>query len=128
MKILITLICMLIFGQTIKAQTGPSLSDKNKDSLDQVAAKQKLELKEKMAKVSLQGFVIKASENTFGYSIYMDGQLFIEQKTIPGQAGNKAFLNSNQAQKCLDKVISKIKEGEMPPSLTNAELIEIQKD
>ena len=58
----------------------------------------------------------------FGYYVFVDGKLMIEQKTIPGLAGNKGFASETDAKKVTELVIQKMKEGEMPPTVSNEDL------
>lgn len=74
--------------------------------------------------------IIDAEDNTHGYDIYSDGQLMIHQPSKPGMAGNRGFDTKQAASKMAALVISKIKKGEMPPTVTKEEmeLIEIDKN
>lgn len=62
--------------------------------------------------------IIASADHTFGYDIYNAGKLMIHQPSIPGIAGNKGFKTKEDAGKVAALVISKIKKGEIPPSLT----------
>ena len=74
------------------------------------------------AKTQFQYFIIKADSSSFGYSIYADGNLYIQQNTIPSVAGTKGFNDTNSAAKTAQLVIKKIKQGEMPPVITTKDL------
>ena len=63
-----------------------------------------------------------ALENTFGYEIWIDGQKTVVQSTIPSVPGNKGFATEEKARKVADLVVSKIKNNQMPPSITPKEL------
>lgn len=76
----------------------------------------------KAAAAQFQYFIIKAESNTYGYSIYADGNLYIEQHTIPGIAGTTGFRDTASAGKTALLVIKKIKNGEMPPTITIEDL------
>ena len=67
-------------------------------------------------------FVIHAPDNKFGYTIFVDGQLYIEQKNIPAIDGNAGFTSKEDAEKIAELVISKMRNGEIPPTVTIAEL------
>jgi len=58
----------------------------------------------------------------FGYQIYIDDNLYINQAHLPGLPGLKAFNTSEQAQKAGDFVCYKIRNNIMPPTVTKAEL------
>jgi hypothetical protein len=66
--------------------------------------------------------VIPAEDGTFGYEIQQNGRPMIKQITIPGQPGNKGFAAKADAAKVAELMITKLKLGEMPPSVTPEEL------
>jgi hypothetical protein len=72
--------------------------------------------------------IIPAEGNTYGYNIYTDGQMMIHQPTKPGMSGNRGFDTKEAASKVAVLVISKIKKGEMPPTVTKEEMERIEKD
>jgi hypothetical protein len=112
---------MLTAGQALSQ--GPAATGAlNTDSLKKVAVEIKKANQEKAAKTTFQYFIIKADSATYGYSIYADGQLYIWQTNIPGMPGAKGFATEALATKCAGLVIQKMKEGEIPPSLTEEEL------
>jgi hypothetical protein len=76
----------------------------------------------KAALIRFQYFVIKADSNTYGYRIYADGNLYIEQRSIPSLTGNMGFPDTASAARIARLVIQKIKQGESPPSITPNEL------
>jgi hypothetical protein len=94
----------------------------NTDSLKRELAKQKKVTAKKFSKVQLRYMIINASDGTFGYYIFADGQMLIEQKSIPGVSGNKGFVSKEEAQRTAGFVIKKIKSGEMPPTVSVKEL------
>jgi hypothetical protein len=73
-----------------------------------------------------QYFIIKADSSSYGYSIYANGCLFIRQNTIPAVAGTRGFADTATAAATARLVIQKIKQGEMPPSITIDELKKIK--
>lgn len=66
--------------------------------------------------------IIDAPGKTYGYDIYADGKLMIHQNSIPGMPGNKGFSKKTDAEKVAQLVTSKIKKGEMPPTVTPEEM------
>lgn len=66
--------------------------------------------------------IIKAANSSFCYDIYADGRIMIHQPSIPGMPGNEGFKTQQQAISVAKLVISKIKKGEMPPSVTIEEM------
>lgn len=66
--------------------------------------------------------IINSENNTYGYEISIDNQLSISQTSIPGQPGNKGFSTKYKAEKTAKYIVNKIKNGIMPPTITQAEL------
>lgn len=72
-------------------------------------------------------YVIKSCiNNTWGYDILVDNQLMIHQPTIPGMHGNEGFKTKGGTEKVAKLVISKMKKGEMPPTVTIDEMKKIK--
>jgi len=66
--------------------------------------------------------IIPAANNTFCYDVLVDGKILIHQPSKPGLPGNEGFKTKQDAEKVAKLIISKIKKGEMPPSVTTDEL------
>lgn len=69
--------------------------------------------------------IIPAANKTWCYDILADGKMMIHQPSAPGLPGNEGFKTKAAAQKVADLVIQKIKNGEMPPSITKEEMQKI---
>jgi hypothetical protein len=69
--------------------------------------------------------VIDAPKHTFGYSIFTNGKLLIRQLSIPALPGETGFSTKQKASAVAKLVIKKIKNGEMPPTITEAEMKKI---
>ncbi len=68
-------------------------------------------------------FETTGSEITgYGYTVMVDNRILINQPTIPGQSGNKGFDTKEKASKVAQLVIDKIKNNQMPPSVSKKEL------
>ncbi len=80
----------------------------------------------KAAEAQIRYFIIKADSNRFGYGIYLNGELFIQQTIVPAMGGNKGFTDTATAGKTAQLVIQKLKEGEMPPTITIDDLKKIK--
>lgn len=63
-----------------------------------------------------------ATEKGFGYKIYIDSQLYVDQPTIPAVAGNKGFETDIDAEKVAKLAIDKIRQGIIPPTISIEEL------
>ena|SRR6516225_10939288 len=74
--------------------------------------------------VYLQAKPIK-SQYGWGYEIIADGQVYIHQEFIPALSGKKGFESRDQAIVVANKVIAKIRNKEVPPTLTIQELQEL---
>jgi len=70
--------------------------------------------------------IIKVVNNTYCYNIFSNGVLLIHQTSIPGISGTEGFKKKSAAEKVAKLVISKIEKGEMPPSISIAELKQLK--
>ena len=52
----------------------------------------------------------------------MDGKLFIRQPSVPSLPGNRGFSTQAKARKAAQLMVDKIRNGQMPPSLTKEEM------
>jgi hypothetical protein len=66
--------------------------------------------------------IIPSTNQTFGYQIFMQDKLMIEQPTIPGIPSGNGFVNAKQATLVAKKVIQKLKKGIFPPQISSEEL------
>ncbi len=66
--------------------------------------------------------IIPAANNTWCYDILMEGRLYIHQPSAPGLPGLEGFKTQEAAARVAQLVISKMKKGEMPPSVTMEEM------
>ncbi len=69
--------------------------------------------------------IIDAPDGTFGYDILMDGRVIIHQPNIPGMPGLKGFINKEDAANVAKLVMGKLKNNQMPPTVTTDELDKI---
>jgi hypothetical protein len=66
--------------------------------------------------------IINGVENTFGYAIYADGKLKIQQPSIPAMPGNRGFATRADAEKVAQLAIKKMEKGESLPTISMEEL------
>ena len=92
------------------------------DSLVQELKKQKEDLAKRMSAAQSTYYIIKVPDAKFGYTIFIDGQMYIEQKSIPALEGTQGFDTKEHAEKIAKLVVEKIKQGEMPPAISVEEL------
>jgi len=78
-----------------------------------------------MKQKQIEYFIIKVPGGQYGYYIMVDGGMYIEQKTIPAISGNKGFATKEEAEKIAKLVVTKILEGELPPTISVEELKEM---
>ena len=66
--------------------------------------------------------IIDAPKHTYGYDVFADGRLMIHQASVPALPGNEGFKTKEGAIKVALLVIDKIKQGEMPPTVSIDEM------
>ena len=66
--------------------------------------------------------LISGINKTWGYDILVENKVKIHQPNIPGLPGNEGFKTKEGAEKVAKMVITKMKAGEMPPTITNEEM------
>ena len=89
---------------------------------DSMLLEQKNQLAREYGQKKIEYFIINVPNDQFGYYIMIDGQMYIEQKTIPAIEGNQGFKTREDAEKIAKLVIQKIRSGEIPPDVTVEEL------
>ena len=67
-------------------------------------------------------YVVFETEHGYGYKIYIDGKLSINQPNIPALQGMAGFDSEADASKIAELAVSKIKKGIMPPTISLEEL------
>lgn len=80
------------------------------------------------AQASYRYQLIEAPEKTFGYDIFRNDAMVIHQPHIPGMPGVRGFQREDQARKAADLMIEKMKNNEMPPTLSEADIADILKN
>ena len=113
------LVCSFLFtADTAIAQENKATAAGKNPELQFPAAAQ-------FANSKLTSKIIPAANETWCYDILADGRTMIHQPSVPGLPGNEGFKTRAAAQKVADLVIQKIKNGEMPPSITKAAMQQI---
>ena len=74
----------------------------------------------------IKAVIIPAEGNTFGYDIYVYGSVMVHQPSRPGPPGNAGFATEEDARKVAELVIQKIRNNELPPTVTIEELRELE--
>jgi hypothetical protein len=101
-------------------------ANKNRDSLKKASVYQKKQLVTAYAAKEIKWLITKVANGQFGYYIFCDGQLIIDQKNIPGIPGNNGFKTIEDATKTAKLAIVKIKQGNIPPTITKKELLNLK--
>lgn len=70
--------------------------------------------------------ITEAKSKTWGYQIYSNRTLIIDQTVVPCIQGDKGFKNKESAKKVATFVIRKIRNGIIPPTITLKELQELK--
>jgi hypothetical protein len=66
--------------------------------------------------------IIPSTNNTFGYDILLHGRPLVHQSNIPGLPGNEGFSTKQRVQTVAEFVVKKIRNNEMPPTVTIEDL------
>lgn len=66
--------------------------------------------------------VIENAEFGWGYQLFKDGKLMIDQKHIPAIQGEKGFSSKEKAEITGNYILRKIKNGDFPPTVSVQEL------
>ena len=69
--------------------------------------------------------ITDAPNQTYGYDVFADGKLMIQQTSVPGLPGHGGFRTKEDATKVALLVIRKIKKGEMPPTISTDEMTKL---
>lgn len=115
--------CQLFFLQVHAQQDRHTLpGHENMDSVKKAMALQKKALAKQYANTTITYMITNSSNHQFGYYIFCNGQMLIDQKTIPAIPGNNGFVTKDEAKAVATLAIKKIKQGEMPPTISVTEL------
>ena len=87
-------------------------------SAEEGAGKEVKEQKNPYTKAELTIKIIPSANKTFGYEILLYGKPLVHQASIPGLPGNEGFTTKEAAQTVADFVVKKIRNNEMPPTVT----------
>ena len=91
-------------------------------SADAPAGKTVKEQKNPYANAEITIKIIPAANNTYGYDILLYGRPLVHQPNIPGLPGNDGFSTKERAQTVAEFVVKKIRNNEMPPTVTIEDL------
>lgn len=117
---LLTLLCAALISSAQLAHTEGRQAQEQKRTATQTP---QLQAK---PNATLTYVITDAPNGTFGYDILNDGKLFVRQQNIPGQPGNKGCATKEEAERLAALVITKVKKGEMPPTVMKEDLDELK--
>ena len=88
------------------------------------------EEKSEVENVKKSPYKVKTVQNSlgWGYEVWKDGALIINQTHIPAIQGLRAFTSQEQAQKAVDIIKTKLDKGIFPPTISIDELRSIGVD
>ena len=72
--------------------------------------------------IKLQTF---KSDTGWGYNILIDDKIYVHQPHIPAIPGNRGFKSQEKALFVGNAVLTKVKNGIIPPSLTKEEVMNL---
>ena len=83
-----------------------------------------MEEKIEVENVKKSPYEVKTVQNSlgWGYEVWKDGALIINQTHIPAIQGLRAFASQEQAQKAVDIIKIKLDKGIFPPTISIDEL------
>jgi hypothetical protein len=112
---LTSIVCFTFF--VAACHTGTSISKKD------ISAAQEANQRDNLyTNAEIATRIIPSVNNTFGYNILLYGRPFVHQPNIPGLPGNEGFITRERAQAVADLVVKKIRNNEMPPTVTMEDL------
>jgi hypothetical protein len=91
-------------------------------SADEAAGKGLKQQKNPYANAELTIKIIPSANKTFGYDILLYGRPLVHQPNIPGLPGIEGFTTEERAQTVAEFVVKKIRNSEMPPTMTTEDL------
>jgi ABC-type transport system involved in multi-copper enzyme maturation permease subunit len=72
------------------------------------------------AEITIQ--IIPSANNTFGYDILLYKRVLVHQPNMPVLLGNEGFSTKEKAQTVAEFVVKKIRNNQMPPTVTMEDL------
>jgi hypothetical protein len=97
---------------TVACHTGTSLTS-NAPSVQEIKQQEN-----PYTNAEISTKIIPSVNNTFGYDILLYGRTFVHQPNIPGLPGNEGFATQERAQTVAEFVAKKIRNNEVPPTVT----------
>jgi hypothetical protein len=121
--VIVTLYCSHGHAQVNIPAHGDQLKQ---DSVQLELINQQKAIAERFSNIQVFSMVCKTKNGMYGYYIFADGQMLIEQNTVPGLQGNQGFISIAEAERTAVFAIGKLKAGVMPPTITVEELKQLK--
>lgn len=67
-------------------------------------------------------YVIFQAGGGYGYDVFVHDSKIIHQPSMPAMQGNQPFESEYHAKKTAELVLSKMRNGQFPPSITRKEM------
>ena len=122
LKLTMAVLCMLFL---VTSLPGTSLSADETTGKQEVKPEAKPEVQPETkqqenpyAKADITIKILPSANNTFGYDILLYNRPLVHQPNIPGLPGNEGFTTKERAQTVAEFVVKKIRNNEMPPTVT----------
>jgi hypothetical protein len=123
---LILLFAIMIIGSTFQSYAQFKSAQGNTETMpEQAKQTPSFPSGDQFKNAKLTYKIIAAANNTWCYDIMAEGRIMIHQPSAPGLPGNEGFKTKSKAIKVAELVIEKIKNGEMPPSISIDEMKKI---
>jgi hypothetical protein len=120
LSILFMTFTLMLFGQhTLPAQSRVKTPETKRQEADSISGS-------KVKTPDITYKLIPGINNTWGYDIFVDGRVKIHQPSIPALPGNDGFKTKEKAEKTARLAIRKMKNGEIPPTITTEELTKLK--
>ena len=91
-------------------------------SAEEAAGKEVKQQKNPYADAEITIKIIPSANKTFGYDILLYGRPLVHQSNIPGLPWNEGFTTKERAKTVAEFVVKKIRNNEMPPTVTIEDL------
>ena len=114
-------IILMIFASIFLLACGWFLWNQNAETSEEVFTQEDNPYKD----AEIKAAIIPSENGTFGYDIYLYDAVIIHQPSRPGLPGMSGFATKEDALKVAELVIQKIRNNEMPPTVTVRELQEL---
>ena len=125
-RILIIISLSLIISICFLCKSCNSLTNNNTTETNTAEMEQIIEQENSYKDAEINFVIIPTEECTFGYDIYVYDAILIHQPSRPGLLGNTGFATAEDAMKVAELVIKKMRNNEMPPTVTLQELKELE--